>query len=152
MAIRPRRDEEAIGNLASFIVLLVAIGILLGVYYAYVVPVRPEAALVAPPGATVLAQYVGTFEDTGAVFDTSSLTVARDNASYAKAFSFSWRARWEGLTFKIGDGTMIPGFDRGVIGVREIEMVEWSEEDQGYVGSSPGSMYGARQLVETVPV
>src|SRR3989304_4661506 len=96
MAIRPRRDEEAIGNLASFIVLLVAIGILLGVYSAYVVPVRPEAALVALPGDTVLAQYVGTFEDTGAVFDTSSLTVARDNASYAKAFSFSWRARWEG--------------------------------------------------------
>src|SRR3990172_5239646 len=100
MAIRPPRDEEAIGNLAAFIVLLVAIGILLGVYYAYVVPRRPPPPLLPPPphppraargrpapplgpppGDTALAQYGGTLEATGAVFDTSSLTVARDNAS-----------------------------------------------------------------------
>lgn len=152
MAIRPRRDEEAIGNLAAFIVLLVAIGILLGVYYAYVVPVRPEAALVALPGDTVLAQYVGTFEATGAVFDTSSLTVARDNASYLKAFSFSWRARWEGLTFKIGDGTMIPGFDRGVIGMREDETKTIRVPPADGYGAADPSKVVSRLLVETVPV
>lgn len=152
MAIRSRRDEEAIGNFAAFVVLLVAIGILLGVYYAYIVPARPEAALVALPGDTVSAQYVGTFEETGAVFDTSSLTVARDNASYLKAVSFSWRSRWEGLTFEIGDGTMIPGFERGAIGMREDETKTIRVPAADGYGAADPSKVVARLLVETVPV
>ncbi|MCI4371846.1 MAG: FKBP-type peptidyl-prolyl cis-trans isomerase, partial [Thermoplasmata archaeon] len=59
----------------------------------------------------------GTFADDGLVFDTSLAAVARDNASYAKAFSFTWRSTWQSLSFTIGKGSVIPGFELGVQGL-----------------------------------
>lgn len=62
-------------------------------------------------GDTVAVDYVGTFED-GKVFDTSLEQVAKDNALYSPQRSYA------PLTFTVGSGQMIPGFEQAVMGMK----------------------------------
>src|SRR5438552_2639407 len=112
------RDEEGLSTFWSFVGVLVLVIAILAVYFVYVIPKFGHPPLRAQSGDQVKVDYVGRFED-GFVFDTSLASVAEDNASYTKAFSFGWRNSWQPLSFAIGAVPLavIQGFDVGVQGL-----------------------------------
>ncbi len=63
-------------------------------------------------GDTVSVWYLGTLED-GSVFDTNILEEAK------KAGTYQSTRPYEPLTFQVGAGQMIKGFDLGVVGMKE---------------------------------
>jgi FKBP-type peptidyl-prolyl cis-trans isomerase 2 len=119
MTQRFRQDGSGLSSLYQIPILLIAIAVSLGAFWVFYVQQPPASSTphTAEPGDTVTIEYIGTFEDTGRVFDTSRESVARDNVSYAKAVSFSWRANWQPFTFQVGSGSAIKGFDTGVRGM-----------------------------------
>src|SRR3972149_10099575 len=100
------RDRNGMSNLAAFAVLVLAVAVILGAYYVYFAPQAAPEPLRAQERDSVTVEYVGTFENSELVFDTSVITVAQDNASYPKAFSFGWRDRWQPLPFALGAGSV----------------------------------------------
>src|SRR5437667_120566 len=112
------RDDEGLSTFWSFVGVLVLVIAILAVYFVYVIPKFGHPPLRAQSGDQVKVDYVGRFED-GFVFDTSLASVAEDNASYTKAFSFGWRNSWQPLSFAIGAVPLavIQGFDVGVQGL-----------------------------------
>ncbi|VUT27814.1 MAG: FKBP-type peptidyl-prolyl cis-trans isomerase [Candidatus Syntrophoarchaeum sp. GoM_oil] len=63
------------------------------------------------PGDTVSVNYIGSLDD-GTVFDTSYEDVAKENDIYTPGRPY------EPLSFEVGAGQMIKGFDDGVIGMK----------------------------------
>ncbi len=100
-----------------------------------VVPAGP--ALVAEKGDTVAVDYVG-YLDTGEVFDTSI-------KAEAEKAGLGLRSSYAPLTFKVGAGEMIAGFDAGVVGMKV------GEEKTIHV--LPADAYGERikEFVISVP-
>src|SRR5438445_13142640 len=101
MARPLRRDDEGVSTLASFIGVIIPVIAILGVYYGYVVPKCGARPLRSQSGHQVQVDYIGTFSDTGLVFDTSLKAVAPDIATYAQAVMFIWHA-WQPLPVAIG--------------------------------------------------
>lgn len=64
--------------------------------------------------ATVSVDYLGTLED-GKVFDTNIAAEAQ------KAGTFNEARTYEPLKFNVGQGQMIPGFEKAVIGMEKDE-------------------------------
>lgn len=62
-------------------------------------------------GDTISVNYVGKLED-GTIFDTSVKEVA------VEAEIYNQMRNYEPLTFTIGEGQMIKGFDEGVVGMQ----------------------------------
>ncbi len=159
MARGLRTDRDALSPFLQVLVLLVAMGVFIAVFY--VVYVKQPPAVVTPrtaeTGDTVDIAYVGTFgdpgfADSGKVFDTSLRPVAVDNVSYPKALSFSWRASWTNLTFAIGSGSVIRGFDEGVLGMKvgDIRRIVVPPAE-GYGLPDPEKVF-ERPLLQEVPV
>jgi len=157
-----RRDNAAISSLVGFVALVIVILIALGIYYA-LLPRPPAAPLRAEEGDEVLVNYIGTFEGTDLVFDTTLLSVAVDNVSFPKAVSFygqpigsAWKEDWGGALFGIGSGTTspraVPGFENGLLGMAkgESRTIVVIPED-GY-GPMDAQKLVVRQLLEPVPV
>ena len=69
-------------------------------------------------GDDISINYIGQLVD-GRVFDTSFYSVAIDNARYPKSLEFSLRApaNYTPLKFTVGAGNLIPGMEKGVIGM-----------------------------------
>jgi len=114
-----------------------------------------EAAItgVVEKGDTVKVNYIGRLDD-GRVFDTSLWGVASNDALYPKSLSFSLRAQntYTPLSFTVGSGQMIAGFDQGVIGMSENETkVIVVPPDEGY-GEMNMSKLFVMPLLVTVPV
>lgn len=63
-------------------------------------------------GDTVAVDYVGTLED-GTVFDSSLEEFAKKTKNYTPG-----ERKYEPLTFTVGAGQMIRGFDAGVVGMK----------------------------------
>lgn len=151
MAHPMARDEHGMSTLLSFVVLLVVIALALAAYYA-LLPKPGPLPLLAQDGDDVKVDYIGYFQDTDRVFDTSLESVATDNATWPKAFSFAWRASWTSLSFTIGQGTVVRGFDFGVrgltIGEAKTIVVPPAE---GYGPADPSKIM-VKPLVESVPV
>ena len=70
----------------------------------------------AKVGDTVTVNYIGMLED-GAVFDTSEQNVALDS-SVPKIGGFKVSDSYAPLTFKIGAGEVISGFEEAVVGMK----------------------------------
>ena len=126
------RDRYGFFTVRQIISLVIVIGILVGGFMALYVKQPPASAAPrrAEPGDAVEIDYIGRFGDTGRVFDTSYARVAKDNVSYPKAASFSWRAQWSSFSFDVGCADRPPaeqqlakctasikGFDHGVRGM-----------------------------------
>jgi FKBP-type peptidyl-prolyl cis-trans isomerase 2 len=97
---------------------------------------------IAAEGDSVSVDYVGRFTN-GVVFDTSLGSVAR-NSSIEKSNGFMIRPTYDDLTFKIGSGQMIKGFESSVIG---------KQVGQTYtISVSPEQGYGIanRSLIYTI--
>lgn len=98
-------------------------------------------------GDSVLVDYYGYFSD-NRVFDTSMLSVAKDDVNYPKASTFKLRgdADYKPFNFTVGKGTVIKGWDKGVMGMKK------GESQLLVVPAEDG--YGARyrsDLVKTLP-
>lgn len=65
-------------------------------------------------GDTIKVDYVGKFEN-GTTFDTSIREVAEEEDIYVQERNYT------PLTFTVGSGQVIKGFDEGIIGMREGE-------------------------------
>ena len=166
MAPGLRRDKEAFFSLRQILAVAVVIGILIGAFMIFYVQ-RPAPAGTpkrAEPGDSVTIEYIGSFADTGRVFDTSFERVARDNVSYPKAASFSWRTQWQSFAFDVGCADLPPpeqqiakctasikGFDHGVrqMAVGESKRVIVPPED-GYGALDPTKVF-ERPLLQEVP-
>ncbi len=147
------RDDEAVSTFWSFVGVLTLVLVILGVYYGYAVPKFPAAPLRSESGDSVTVDYTGTFADDGLVFDTSRLSAAQDNASFPKAFTFTWRSSFAPLgPFKIGTGAVVKGFDLGVQGmaVGDSKTIV-VPPDLGYGPADP-SKFAVKPLFESVPV
>lgn len=145
------RDEEGLGTFGSLIGVLVLVVVILGAYFGYIAPRFPPAPIRTQPGDEITVHYIGTFEN-GLVFDTSLESVARDNASHPKAFTFSWRIRWEPLQVTVGAGAVVEGFDVGVQGLTEGESTTFSiPPEQAYGPADPSKIF-VKPLFESVPV
>ncbi len=154
-ADRPMRSGASGSSLNLFNVILavvVAAAAVVGYlgYEAYVAP-RPAPDKVAAQQDTVSVNYIGMFEDK-TVFDTSLKDVATDNITYRKAASFQWRPSWSPLSFTIGSGRLVKGFENGVIGMRvgETRTLNISPA-QGYGAADP-KLIENRSLTEQVPL
>lgn len=146
-------EREGVHPLNAAIAVAVVFAIVLGVYFGFFVArPGPQAPVkVVSVGDTVEIDYIGFFQDTGRVFDTSKEAVAKDNASWPKAVSFGWRPSWQTFTFKIGAGEAIAGFDQGVRGAREGESRTLVvPPEQGY-GLPDASKIAVRPLLQEVP-
>src|SRR3989441_7503249 len=116
MPLSLRRDDGGVSTLWSFVGAVILIVALLGVYYGYVVPKFGPPPLRAQSGDQVQVDYVGTFAENGLVFDTSVQAIAKDNASYPKAFMFAWHGEYSPLPVTIGSGGGGPGLGIGIQG------------------------------------
>lgn len=146
-------------TVGAFVLTLFVLAVIVGSYYYFLVPAPPEEIFRAQDGDRVTVDYIGHFEDTGLVFDTSNESVARDNASWPKAVSFSggpaggvWRVRWQPLQFTLGEGSLVEGFEDGIQGL--------TDGDRRTLVIPPEFAYGAmdlklifeKPLLEPVPV
>ncbi len=88
---------------------------------------------------TIKVNYVWTLKDDGSVFDTSIEQVAKDSETYTE-----WRP-YEPLEFTVGARQMIPGFDAGVVGMKNGE--------KKTIAISPEDGYGPRtdDAIQEVP-
>jgi FKBP-type peptidyl-prolyl cis-trans isomerase 2 len=73
-------------------------------------------AEVAQEGDVVAVDYIGKL-DSGELFDTSIEGVARDE-SIPKVDFFTLRESYEPITFTLGEGEVITGFENAVLGMR----------------------------------
>lgn len=155
MAQLLRRDASGVSNWVILLILVVIVAVALGAYYTYFIPRGGAAPLQAQPGDQLQVSYVGYFQDTGRVFDTSILSVAQDNASWPKAAQFAWRATWSSLTFTVGgngsSGT-IRGFDSGVRGMQIGQTKTIVIPPASGYGAMDLSLVIIHHLFESVPV
>ncbi len=83
---------------------------------------KEDEILMVKEGDEVSIDYTGRFMgsggDLGAMFDTTIPEDAR-NDSIPKALTFTPRETYDDLTFTVGSGEMITGFDEGVLGMTE---------------------------------
>ncbi|MFQ5800678.1 MAG: peptidylprolyl isomerase [Candidatus Hydrothermarchaeales archaeon] len=94
-------------------------------------------------GDVVTVNYVGRLED-GKVFDTTVREVA-ENPVIPKTSTFTPRAVYTPFKFRVGAGEVIPGFEEGVI-----EMKEGEEKE---IAIPPEKGYGnwSEKLTKTYP-
>lgn len=146
------RDDAAISDWIVLLALVIAVVVVVGAYYAIFTPPPIPTPLTAQQGDTVSINYIGYFANDNLVFDTSLQSVAQDNVTYPKAYSFSWRSSYTPLQFVIGAGTVIQGFSDGVEGLSAGQSTTVSiPQDLGYGPASP-SLIQVHDLVEIVPV
>jgi hypothetical protein len=154
MTRRFKSDRQGLSFLYQIIILVIAVVVAMAVFYGLYVQRPPVGTTprTAQPGDTATISYIGTFKDTGKVFDTSSASVAKDNVSYPKAVSFTWRASWQPFSFKIGAGQAIKGFDDGVVGMAVGDSKRVIVPPQLGYGLLNPSLVVERQLLQPVPV
>jgi FKBP-type peptidyl-prolyl cis-trans isomerase 2 len=153
-----KRKKDSMGMTSTILIVLIVILMISAssvVVLLYTGNQSNQAAItdVVEKGDTVKVNYIGRLED-GRVFDTSLWGVASNDALYPKSLSFSLRAQssYTPLTFTVGSGQMIAGFDQGVIGMSENETkVIVVPPDEGY-GEMNMSMLFVMPLLVTVPV
>jgi FKBP-type peptidyl-prolyl cis-trans isomerase 2 len=134
--VREPRDPARMILVIIVAIIVVAVGALGYVYYTS----RdggggtPRAIV---SGDSVTLDYIGTLPD-GRVFDTSLLSVAKDDANYSKSLTFTLRSDDSYKAFSMtagnyGSGGTIKGFALGVLGlhVGDQELIEVPQED-GY--------------------
>lgn len=104
-------------------------------------------------GQTIKVNYIGKLLD-GRVFDTSLVSVANDDAAYPKTLSFAKRSNssYVPLSFEVGAGKMISGFDAAVIGMKvgETKTVTLTP-DKAYGEMDPAKLV-IFQLTDSAPL
>ena len=130
-------DSPSIGFLTLLVVVIVVgAGVGAGVLYLYNHPKPPGAPATVQIGDNASVNYIGLFgsgPQVGKVFDTSLLSVAKDNATYPKSLEYTPRnvSGYQPLPVHVGPNTpsggyvvgnvtynsVVPGFWKGLIGL-----------------------------------
>ena len=99
----------------------------------------------AQEGDTVKVDYILKLQD-GTVFDTSILQEAQNAGIYNQ------NRIYEPLTLKIGEGSTIPGFENGLIGMKEGETKNISiPPEQAYGPKDPTLILSLPRVLEEIP-
>ena len=99
----------------------------------------------AQEGDTVKVDYILKLQD-GTVFDTSILQEAQNAGIYNQDRIY------EPLTLKIGEGSTIPGFENGLIGMKEGETKNISiPPEQAYGPKDPTLILSLPRVLEEIP-
>ncbi|NOZ82570.1 MAG: hypothetical protein GXN98_01945 [Euryarchaeota archaeon] len=102
----------------------------------------------AEKGDTVSVDYVGWLDD-GRVFDTSIEEIGT-NASIPKADTFN-RGKYLPLNFTIGAGSLIPGFEKAVIGMKVNETKSVSIPPEEAYGEVNPDLISSIPLYDELP-
>lgn len=146
------RDDTGINDWIVLVALVIAVAVVVGAYYGLTAPVPIPTVKTAKQGDTVYVDYIGYFQGDNLVFDTSIRSVALDNVTYAKAYTFAVRSTYSPLQFTIGAGRVVQGFDDGVRGLAVGQTTTIVvPPDLGYGAANP-SLILVHNLTETVPV
>lgn len=164
--VRMRGDWQALAKVWTFLILG---GIFTAVFwtaYALISPDLPPpfSPASAETGDFIEVDYVGWFPDApgrpARVFDTSVESVARDNATYPKAASFTYRsgvgASYAPLQFTMGcesgAGCPLPAFQAAILRMRigDTKIVTLTP-DQAYGHTNP-ALVEVRPLLEEVAI
>jgi len=133
-----KRDRDPIMMVCGVIFLIAAV-IAIGCFVAN--EWFPSSEETASTGDKVTVEYIGTYyapygETYAVVFDTSYSNIANDN-NIAKSNDFTKKDSYSPLTFTIGQGSMLSGFEDAVIGHKVGETFKvYLSEREGYVGPS----------------
>ncbi|HNR45039.1 MAG TPA: FKBP-type peptidyl-prolyl cis-trans isomerase [Methanofastidiosum sp.] len=96
-------------------------------------------------GDTIKVDYVGKLQD-GTVFDTSILDEAKNAGIYDESRIY------EPLTLKVGDGSTIPGFENGLLGMKEGQTKTISiPPEQAYGPKDPNLRFTQTKILEEIP-
>lgn len=144
-------------NLKTFIMLCVAVGLVVAgaaIGYGVLFNTQEGASTfvyTVKNGDEVSVDYVGMFED-GTVFDTSIEDIANNNALYPKSLTFSPREAYSPLTFTVGTGQMIAGFDSGVIGMATNQTKTLTIPPEDAYGYPDENLIGTMGMTVSIPV
>ncbi len=142
-------------EIVLIVFVVIACLVIAGGYASYALIFAPHvpasSELTVENGDSISVQYIGMFED-GTVFDTSIRSVAENNTLYPKSLSFEPKTSYEPLSFTVGTGQMISGFDKGVVGMslNQTKIITLPPE-QAY-GLPDETMIEERNLVESTKV
>lgn len=96
-------------------------------------------------GDTVKVDYIGKLQD-GTVFDTSILQEAKNAGIYNE------QRIYEPITVNVGDGSTIPGFENGLIGMKEGQTKDINiPPAEAYGESDPNLFLSLPRVIEEVP-
>jgi FKBP-type peptidyl-prolyl cis-trans isomerase 2 len=120
----------------TLIILLIALVIIVPVasYGAYSY-MQPKLTIIKQ-GDNVTLWYYGyiTIDGNPLVFDTNMASIANNNVSYPKAPDFTYHPPFTVLNDTVGSGSMIKGFDNGLIGM--------AKGESGFITVLPSQGYG----------
>lgn len=145
-------DDSGLSDWTVLLILVVVVAVVLGAYYVLFAAPPVPTPKYAGLGDTVYIDYIGYFQNDNLVFDTSLQSVAKDNATYPKASSFSWRATYSSLNFVIGDGSVIKGFDEGVRGLTQGQTTTVVVPQNIGYGPADATKIHTYPLIQTLPV
>ena len=116
----------------------------------------PTSDTTASTGDTVTVDYVGTYygkygSEYAVVFDTNISSIGDDD-DIQKSNDYTEKTSYSGLSFKIGNNTMLEEFENAVIGHKVGETFDVAiKPNQGYVGpNTNGIMLTTNNKVSTV--
>lgn len=151
--ITAKKDRDPIMSVCLGIFLVAAV-IALGCFV--VDEYFPTSEKTASTGDTVTVDYVGTYygeygSDYAVVFDTNKSSIGDDD-DIQKSNDYKEKTSYSGLSFKIGEKTMLEGFENAVIGHKVGETVKvYLNANQGYVGpDTTGKMLTTGNTVSSV--
>jgi FKBP-type peptidyl-prolyl cis-trans isomerase 2 len=161
-----KEDRSGLAPLWTFLILVVIVTVVFWGVYSVIAPDLPARFVpdLAETGDFIEIDYVGWFpgsaETPGRVFDTSIQSVARNNASFPKAASFSYRSgpggRYEPLQFTMGcvSGTGCPlqAFQAAILGMRIGDSKTATLTPSQAYGQPVPSLVQTRELLEEVVV
>lgn len=156
------RDRSGLGWIGRILLLTAVVGIFWGLVYPNLLAppaTAPFTPAIVETGDFVEVDYIGWFPDTGRTFDTSIEAVARDNATYPKAASFSYRAapaRYQRMSFVVGctsgPDCPIKGFQDAILGVPLGETARVLLPPSEAYGPSDPAKIEVRPLLQEVQV
>jgi FKBP-type peptidyl-prolyl cis-trans isomerase 2 len=121
----------------TLIILLIALVIIVPVasYGAYHYYLQPKLTVIKQ-GDNVTLWYYGYIVVDGnpLIFDTNIANVANNNTTYIKAPDFSYHPPFKVLNDTVGSGSMIKGFDSGLVGM--------AKGESGIITIQPSQGYG----------
>jgi FKBP-type peptidyl-prolyl cis-trans isomerase 2 len=111
---------------------------------------KKKVKLVVEKGDKITVDYTGRFID-GRVFDTSIEEIGK-NESIPKSITFDPDKSYKPLTFTVGSGEMIEGFDEGVVGMRVGETRTITVPPHKGYGSPDPALIKSIRLTEALPL
>ncbi len=148
-----RKDARAVTNVLFIILIVVLLLSASSVVILLTIGKTATPSRTVISGDTIKVNYIGTLAD-GRVFDTSQYSVASNNALYPKSLSFTLRSNssYTPLEFTVGSGSLIKGFNDGVIGMSLNQTKTFAIPPALGYGAMNLSKLSTFALIESAPV